>query len=126
MIMGTVECQETVSCTSFLGSLATFHTVRKPKNQAVMLILVVSRVNKRPFLRVERLLTEHTRRYAMAIFSGSWKFVVYAIKARCVEEEAREHISGSVRGLYWPAEASGSARAGKIPARQVEQGERQV
>ena len=47
MIMGTVECQETVNCTSFLGSLATFHTVRKPKNQAVMLILVVSRVNKR-------------------------------------------------------------------------------
>ena len=148
MIMGTVECQETVSCTSFLCSLATFHTVRKPKNQAVVLILVVSRVNKRggllctvtmpaksdggtvrtdhhengglasplqrvrhgnhldsvnrtiavldstkrhelafsckfmplgavsrsrPFLRVERLLTEHTRRYAMAIFSGSWK-----------------------------------------------------
>ena len=27
----------------------------------------------RPLLRVERLLPEHTRRYAMAIFSGSWK-----------------------------------------------------
>ena len=146
--MGTVECQETVSCTSFGCSLATFYTVRKPKNEAVVLILVISSVNKRgcllctvempaksdggtvrtdhhensglasplqrvrhgnhldsvnrtiamldstkrhelafsckfmpfdavsrchPFLRVEIMLTEHTTRYAMAMFSGSWK-----------------------------------------------------
>ena len=47
MIMGTVECQETVSCTSFGCSLATFYTVRKPKNEAVVLILVISSVNRR-------------------------------------------------------------------------------
>ena len=170
MIMGTVECQETVSCTSFWCSLATFHTVRKPKNEAVVLILVVSSVNKsgcllctvempaksdggtvrtdhhensglasplqrvrhgnhldsvnrtiavldstkrhelafsckfmpfdavsrsHPFLRLEILLIEHTRRYAMAMFSGSWKLSPLVEKKQKVDGCLRPLVTSS-------------------------------